>query len=61
MHTLKGVKNMVITNQILFFEEFKLTPNKKKYYWLIDNRKRIEKSGLNINIDRLLGEWEFAT
>ena len=52
---------MVITNKILFFEEFKLTPNKKKYYWLIDNRKRIEKSGLDIKIDRLLSYWEFAT
>jgi hypothetical protein len=50
---------MIITNKILFFEEFKLTPNNRKYYWLIDNRKRIEKSGLNIKIDRLLGEWEF--
>lgn len=50
---------MIITNKILFFEEFKLTPDNKKFYWLIDNRKRIEKSGLNIKIDRLLGYWEF--
>lgn len=50
---------MIITNKILFFEEFKLLPDRQKFYWLIDNRKRIEKSGLNIKIDRLLGEWEF--
>jgi len=50
---------MIITNKILFFEEFKLTPDNKKFYWLIDNRKRIQNSGLDIKIDRLIGEWEF--